>query len=325
MKRKHIIIVVLLLLSGTFAFQSCKEDLGPEPIIYKAAVPANPTPAVDAVVALSGSQYTLTWEGTTTGTWDVYVGTEEPPALVAEGVSGNSYTYTTTTGGHFFWRVITKDQNGIVSTGPIWSFFINSAPSIPELLSPANDSVGFPVSSPLEWDATDAEGDDLTFDLYVGTTNPPELVATDLTGYSAVGPLEASTLYYWKVVAKDSHGATTSSIVQKFTTGEEAIMTFTGDYLCDEPAESYSYDVSFTKASSTSIQTENYWNSGWTAVFELDLVNLTYVMPQTDFTAVWSANEAGIIDPATGTITGTYTIFQNGVPVEQGVHTYTKK
>jgi hypothetical protein len=55
------------------------------------------------------------------------------------------------------------------------------------------------------------------------------------------------------------------------------------------------------------------------------LTKLTYSMPLTSFTTVWSAIETGVIDPSTGTMTGTYTVFQSGVAVEQGVHTYTKK
>jgi hypothetical protein len=324
MKNIKLRSVVLLLSLLIFTISGCKKDDTPDPVLYKAAVPANPTPANDAVVPLAGTSYTLTWEGDAT-IWDVYVGTTDPPTLAQAGVNGKSYTFTTTTGGAFFWQVVTTDGNGIVSTSPVWNFFINSPPSIPVLDSPENDSVGFPVSGALEWSCTDAEGDALTFDVYIDSINTPGIVAADLADPTYSPSLVASTKYYWKVVAKDPHGGTSTSILKSFTTGLEPIMTFTGDYTADEPAEAYSYDVTFTKASATSIQTDNYWNSGWTAEFTIDLVNLTYSMPYTEWTSVYSGNESGIIDPATGTMTGTYTIFKNGVSLEQGVHTYTKK
>lgn len=328
MKRKHIILVMLLVVTGLFTMQSCSKEDQPTPVIYKAAVPANPTPAVDAVVPLAGTTYTLTWEGTaTTNTWDVYVGASEDPELAQSGVTGNSYTFTTTTGGHFYWYVITKDANNMVSTGPVWSFFINSAPTVPVLTTPEANAIDFPVNGTLEWTSSDAEEDALTYDVYLGTTDTPELVVGGLEDASYSPAMEASTKYYWKVVAKDPHGAATSSAVGSFTTGlppADPIAVFTGNYLCDEPAENYSYDVSFEMTSSTTIETANYWNSGWVGEFTVDLDNLTYSMPYTTWTSGYSGVESGIVDPTTGKMVGTYTIFKDGANIEQGVHTYTK-
>ena len=329
MKNINLSIAILFISLLAFTTQSCKKDSVPTPVIYAAAVPANPTPAVAAVVPLAGTSYTLTWEGNATSTWDVYVGTSASPPLAQAGVTGNSYTYTTATGGEFFWYVRTKDAHNVVSISPTWSFYINSAPTVPVLTVPKADSVGFPVNGALEWTSTDAEGDIITYLIYMGTSADTLAIAGADTADLTFSPqMTASTKYYWKVVAKDSHGATSTSIVKSFTTGlpsAEPIMVFTGDYTADEPAESYSYDVSFAFDSPTTITTDNYWNSGWVAVFTIDLTNLTYSMPATTWSSGYSGIESGIVDPTTGTMTGTYTIFQNGVNIEQGVHTYTKK
>ncbi|NVO19123.1 MAG: hypothetical protein HXX13_05450 [Bacteroidetes bacterium] len=324
MKKINIILVTLVVLIGSFAMQSCKKDNSPTPVVYKAAVPLKPAPEVGAVLQKSGTDYTLTWEGAAS-TWDVYAGPSDPPALVQEGVAGNSYTFSTEATGTIYWKVVTKDVRGIVSTSPVWSFFINTPPSAPTLSDPADNAVDFAVDGTLAWDASDPEGDDLTFDVYLSTTNPPVAVATGLTAFSYAPAMEPSTKYFWKVVAKDSHGKSTSSAIQSFTTGLAPIMTYTGNYLADEPAENYSYDVTFVNASATSVSTDNYWNSGWTAVFEIDFTNLTYTMPYTEFSSGYAAIESGIVDPTTGKMTGTYTIWHNGVNAEQGVHTYTKK
>jgi hypothetical protein len=115
---------------------------------------------------------------------------------------------------------------------------------------------------------------------------------------------------------------TTTSPIWSFTYFEP-IGIFVGDFNCDEPAEDYSYDVSFAKTSDNTLQTDNYWNSGWTGIFTLNFTSNTYSMPLT----VWgnySAIESGTIDPATGTMVGDYTVYYKGNSIEVGVHTYTK-
>ncbi len=331
MKNKYIIIVLLLGLAGIFTMQSCSKDESPTPVVYKAAVPTNPTPAEGAVLTLSGTSYVLKWEGTTAGTWDVYFGPVGEVALVKAGLSGNTYTVTAPTGGEYEWYVETVDAHGIVSsniTGPArdpWYFYINTAPTAPKLTAPADAAVNFSVAGALTWTCTDAEEDALTYDVYFGTTATPGPVATGLTAATYSPTMVASTKYYWKVVATDSHGYTATSPVYSFTTGLEPIMTFTGLYSCDEPAEAYKYDVTFTKASATTIKTTNYWNSAWTATFTIDFAKMSFTMTSYTFSANWTGTESGVIDPVTGTMTGYYSLWKSGVVQETGIHTYTKK
>ena len=322
MKNKYLMIVLLLGLAGMFTIQSCTKDESPTPVIYKADVPSAPTPAVGFVVPLAGTTYPLKWEGTT-GSVDLYIGLDEATTKVT--VTGKTYNYTAAVGGHYFWYLQTKDANGIVSTSPTWNFYINSAPTAPELTAPADAAVGFSVAGALTWTSSDAEHDAIKYDVYFGTTATPGLVTVGQTAATFSPTMVASTKYYWKVVATDSHGASTSSAVHSFTTGLEPIMTFTGLYLCDEPAEAYSYDVTFTKASATTIKTVNYWNSGWTATFTLDLVKMSFIMTSYTFSAGWTGVESGVIDPVTGTMTGYYSLWKGGVVQETGIHTYTKK
>jgi len=328
MKRKNIILIMLLVLSGLCTMQSCTKVDDAPILTFVAAVPGNPTPAIAAVVPLSGTTYNLKWEGNATSTWDVYVGTSDKPGLAKAGVTGNAYTFNATEGGEYFWYVTTKDANGMVSTSPTWSFFINSAPSVPKLKTPAANAVDFSVVGALTWTATDPEGDPMTYDVYLGTTTTPGLVKSAVADSTYSPVMLPSTVYYWKVVATDIHGASTSSAVSSFTTGLKSLdplSIFTGSFLADEPAEAYNYDVAFTLGTSSSVTTDNYWNSAWVAVFTIDLTKLTYSMPTTTWTSGYSGIESGIVDPKTGTMTGTYTIWKGTAIVEQGVHTYTKK
>jgi len=323
---------MLLGLTGLLAIQSCKKTEGPDPKSYEAAMPANPAPAVSGVLAFTGSGQTvdLTWEGTASVApkWDVYFGTSSDPALVATNVSGNKYTVTLTHGGVYHWHVMTTDANGVTSPDivTVWNFDVNSNPNAPKVPKPDSASVGKSCTPTLTWTGTDPEGDDLTYDVYLDTAAVPKLSAAGLpsASYSPAIALLPFTVYYWKVVAHDPYGGSATSNVWKFTTGALPISFYTGNYNADEPAESYSYGVTFALVDATHIKTVNYWNSGWTGKFTLDLTNLTYTMPTTTWTSGYSGTESGIIDPTTGTMVGYYTIWQNGVVAEQGLHTYTK-
>ncbi len=332
MKRNITLFVMLLGLAGLLAIQSCKKTAGPEPKLYEAAMPSAPSPALGGVLEFTGAGQSvpMTWTATATTapTWDVYFGpSEDAMDLVASNVSGNAYTVTVDEGGLYYWQVVTTDANGIETASPVWHFDVNSNPAVP-VLTPVNGATGVSTSVALTWTHSDPEGDALSYDVYLGSTITPGAVAAGLTSatYSPSG-LTPFTKYYWRVVAKDPYGGLATSPVDSFTTGALPINAFVGDYNADEPAEAYSYDVSFTRVDDTHIKTTNYWNSAWNATFAIDFTNKLYSMPFTKFTTsgtIWSGIESGSVDLVTGKMQGTYTIWRNGVIFEQGVHTYTK-
>jgi hypothetical protein len=335
MKKNYIILIMFFVLGGLLAVQSCTKDNSPTPVVNKAAVPSNPTPAIDGIVAFTGSgqNVTLTWDGSgdnSDNKWDVFVGRTAKLTKVASGVSGNTYSFSITQGGTFYWQVVTVDKNNVKSTSSVWNFDVNSSPILPTKLVtvPATGATGVSCTPTISWTPfVDAEDDELTYNLYLGTQSSPNLFTTGIsdTTTTVTATLTPNTLYYCKVVANDPFGGTVESPVWSFTTGALPIATFTGAYNVDEPAETYSYDVTFTSPTTTTIKTTNYWNSGWIATFTLDLSKLTYSMTSYTFSSGWAGVESGIIDKTTGMMTGTYTLWKDGVVQEQGIHTYTKK
>jgi hypothetical protein len=217
MKRKNIILAFMSIMTMLITVQSCKKDDAATPTVFVAAVPENPTPAVDAVVALAGTTYTIKWAGTASA-WDIYLGTTSKPSLVKAGAIGNSYTFTTAVGGEFFWYVKTVDANKVTSKSTLWNFYINSAPTVPSLTAPVASATAVSVKGAITWSATDAEGDALTYDLYLGKTATPGIAAAGLTAATYTPALDNNTTYYWKVVATDVHGAKSESAVRSFTT-----------------------------------------------------------------------------------------------------------
>ena len=180
----------------------------------------------------------------------------------------------------------------------------------------------------LTWASTNADGDAVIADVYFGTSNKPPLYKAANNALKLTVPVVKGLTYYWHVTMKDKNGVMTYGPTWSFTVFEP-IAIFVGNFLADEPAEAYSYDVSFAKTGDNTLQTDNYWNSGWTAVFTLDYTKNTYDMPSTTWSSGYYGVESGTIDPKTGTMVGNYTIWQTkaGVTkvIEEGVHTYTKK
>ena len=331
--KKTIFFLAILMVAGIlFTMQSCVKDDTTPPKDFVAAMPASPSPGNEAVFAYTGptQKVNLTWSGTATNAilWDVYFGKSAHPPKVASNVSTNSYQASVTSGGTYYWQVITMDANNVESVSPVWSFVANSNPAAASTPVPANNATNVSCTAAMSWTATDPEDDELTYDIIMDkNTSPSAVYKSGLTdaSFTITTALSANTAYYWKIIAHDPYGGTSVSPVWKFTTGALPVNTYVGNYDCDEPAEAYNYDVAFSFVDPTHIQIDNYWNSGWVVKFNMDLTNLTFSFPYTTFQTGWTGTEAGYLDPATGTMVGTYTIWHNGAVAEQGVHTYTKK
>ncbi|MFC1976942.1 hypothetical protein ACFLWS_01550 [Chloroflexota bacterium] len=63
-------------------------------------------------------------------TYKIYLGTSENPPIVSSNLTANSYNPDTLNYDTIYhWRVIARDNHGITTEGPIWSFTTSSAPA----------------------------------------------------------------------------------------------------------------------------------------------------------------------------------------------------
>ena len=173
--------------------------------------PATPSPANGATgVVLTP---TLTWTaGLGATSHAVYFGTAANPPLVTS-TTGTSYTPPTLAANKkYYWKVVAK-AGGKSTSSPVWSFTTgNPAPSEP---LPANGATGVMRTPTLRW----VQGMGASsYDVYFGLTSPPPLVTNTTATTFAPGTLSPTRKYYWKVVAKTSGGAVTSSPIWSFTT-----------------------------------------------------------------------------------------------------------
>jgi hypothetical protein len=189
------------------------------------AAPSNPSPADNSTN--QGSDVTLQWqcsdpEGQAL-TFDVYLGTTNPPDLEASNFGSTRYNPVPRQfGTTYWWRIVARDASGAETSGPIWSFTTrnNSAPNVPAPVMPMAGQTNYPTTGQLKFAGSDPDAQQLVFDVYFGTdANPPLISSNEPYTEIPPGTMEPNTLHYWRVVARDTDGAERSSPTWSFTTG----------------------------------------------------------------------------------------------------------
>ncbi|MBI4725722.1 SUMF1/EgtB/PvdO family nonheme iron enzyme [candidate division TA06 bacterium] len=158
------------------------------------------SPATSSVTANTAGQFSIT--GVNAGTYTV--------TASKTGYNSKSVSVAVTAGN-------TATANIALAAGVPG----NNAPNAPSSPSPADFATGQSTAPTLSWACTDPDaGDTLKYDVYFDTANPPAtLVSSNQSATSlARSGLATSTIYYWKIVARDNHGSTTAGPVWQFTT-----------------------------------------------------------------------------------------------------------
>ncbi|WP_051962952.1 PQQ-binding-like beta-propeller repeat protein [Mesoaciditoga lauensis] len=99
--------------------------------------------------------------------------------------------------------------------------FIDNPPNTPLLLAPLNKQKIQDVKEVLlKWKDSDPDEDPLVYDIYFGKEKNPPLLLSNYTSTSyKLEKIDYASKYYWKVVAKDPFGKSSSSQIWSFTTG----------------------------------------------------------------------------------------------------------
>lgn len=99
----------------------------------------------------------------------------------------------------------------------------NNAPSVPELVSPADDAEDVKINSYFSWKpVTDPDGDAVTYKLMISEDAGKTWASTETSATRAKHNtfLAKSTQHVWKVQAIDAFGASSESETRAFTTGD---------------------------------------------------------------------------------------------------------
>jgi hypothetical protein len=140
----------------------------------------------------------------------------------------------------------------------------DNPPNLPFSPYPADGAVVQNLNADLSWSGGDLDGDAVTYDVYfeAGDDTPDVLVSNDQTGIAYdPGTLSPSTHYYWRIVAKDEHGATTAGPVWDYTTATGATCPIALT-LQSPQANNLGVTISGTVASACSTITRLNWQWG---------------------------------------------------------------
>jgi len=158
-------------------------------------------------------------------TYNVFLeeGDSTPDILVSENQTGTSYDPDIDFGKTYYWQIVAYDEKDLFTKGPVWSFTTrtNDAPYEPSDPSPADGSIDNEINVVLSWTGGDPDGDDVTYDIYFGTSSPPTKIVSNQSGTSYdPGLLEFDTTYYWQIVAWDIFEYSTAGEIWSFSTEE---------------------------------------------------------------------------------------------------------
>ncbi|MEO6323410.1 MAG: hypothetical protein ABIT01_08340 [Thermoanaerobaculia bacterium] len=211
-------------------------DLGDNRIrkVIACQQPAPPTLVSPANAASSTANPTLSWSPARSAfSYEIRVDTENPPVKVAAtNLTTTSFTPANLGAGTYYWSVVAKGDpycaglSNVASA--VRSFTIEggcAAPASFGLSAPPAGATGQGTSPQLSWQAATGAS---SYDVYLGTSNPPARAASGVTAASYVASgLAPGTTYYWYVVAHASCDGTKTSAtaVQSFTVAGACVQT----------------------------------------------------------------------------------------------------
>jgi|GEM_PF-5862411 len=174
--------------------------------------PSNPSPAMSA----SGQpiDLSLNWIGGDpdigdVAMYDVYFGTSTLPPYLAGDVQATTYTLQTLQYNTFyFWRIISRDNHGLQTNGPLWSF---STCAEPLPADPLNLQAQPPNSAAIALNWQDQSTNEIGFKLgrkLEGTDDFTQIavIQQDQTDYTDQNGLAGDAIYVYGIRAYNSSG-----------------------------------------------------------------------------------------------------------------------
>lgn len=158
--------------------------------------------------------------------YNVFFGTSTNPPNIETVYLFNTYDlgrlqYNT----QYYWRIDTWDSYGAETDGPEWTFTTrdDNPPNTPSNPEPINNSINISLFTDLNWTGGDPDPNDpVTYDVYFGTNNPPPriIINQSSTTYNP-GAINPGATYYWRIVAWDAYGYSSSGPIWTFTTRDD--------------------------------------------------------------------------------------------------------
>jgi hypothetical protein len=124
---------------------------------------------------------------------------------------------------YYIWANDTSNNQNFSATQSFTITSTNQPPYQPSNPDPYDGESNVDGDHDLSWTGGDPDPEDtVTYDVYFGDTSPPPQVSWNQTDSTyEPGTMEYETQYFWKIVAWDNHGASSTGPLWSFTTEEE--------------------------------------------------------------------------------------------------------
>ncbi|MDX5321864.1 MAG: T9SS type A sorting domain-containing protein, partial [Bacteroidota bacterium] len=159
--------------------------------------------------------------------------------LYSKRLYGTDHEYTLNTAldydSTYYWRVVTYDSLSIfIESSDVYSFTVQGIPPAqPKNISPASATIDAGLNPTLTWSAVpDADNYHVQVSIYQNFSDS-SFVATVPAPSTSVNvnvPLEAYTVYYWRVAASNQNGLGEWSLFWNFTTLYTGLHLPQGDF-----------------------------------------------------------------------------------------------
>lgn len=223
--KKLILIFILMFISSFILLSliSCISSFNISPIKPYSPKPSNGSLNVSRTP-------TLSWKCSDPNgdslKYDIYFGQDEEIILVKSGYDLTNYQITTKlrNGEYYNWKIIAKDDLGLTSEGPLWTFKTeNKPPVFSSNPSPTNGATNLNIDITFEWTCNDVEKDKIVYDFYLGTSTllTPKVTHIKETSLT-ISNLDYETEYKWQIIAKDEKGGKSESPIWTFVTKEKS-------------------------------------------------------------------------------------------------------
>ena len=199
--------------------------------------------------------------------------------LPSEGAIQDSFGYSVSIDSDYTIIGVVEDDDNGDNSGSAYVFYRNNCPpDNPSNPIPYDGATNVGLDEDLSWTCIDPDEDTLTYDVYFGTISSPPLVSSGQSANSYnPGMMNPNTHYYWKIIAEDNYGGTTTSSIWDFITEEKP------NSAPNKPDTPYGQiggdiNVEYTYTSTTTDIDEDqifYWfdwgdgtNSGWVGPYD---------------------------------------------------------
>ena len=227
------ILLICLAVEGLFSCSGKKDNPQPQPQSQQPVAAALAQPTQNSICT-TGANQTAT-QSTVLFDWSDAANADSYLITIKNLLTGQTTEQTTAKSeiqvtlpraAPFSWYVTSKSSKSTATAvSDTWKFYnsgvgvLSYAPFPATLTYPtAGQIIAFTTDSlKLTWTGSDPDGDLSAYDVYFGTSDSPALASTNTpANTNQKVKVSANTIYYWKIVSKDTKGNSSDSGINQF-------------------------------------------------------------------------------------------------------------